>query len=212
MTSSRVDALLKKIDKLSADERRELIARLQADQLLLPLAHSTESFQANTLIGQPDTIILFDGGSLGNPGKGYGSYALKNNLAKVDLQPTMKSKKPAHTQPEASVGRQASQGWQITRLNFGDNTTNNEAEYATLMQALDDLQSQIERADRLPQEISIEIRGDSTLVINQISGEWKAKDDRMRSLRDAVRKQIARFKSNRLVQHPREESVKVLGH
>ncbi len=212
MTSSRVDALLKKIDQLSADERRELIARLHADQLLLPLARSTESFQANTLIGQSDTVILFDGGSLGNPGKGYGSYALKNNLAKVDLQPTTKFKKPAHTRPEASVGRQASQGWQITRLNFGDNTTSNEAEYNTLMQALDDLQSQIERADRLPQEFSIEIRGDSTLVINQLSGEWKSKDDRMRSLRDAVRKQIARFKSNRLVQHPREESVKVLGH
>ncbi|HZY43492.1 MAG TPA: hypothetical protein VFF70_01985, partial [Anaerolineae bacterium] len=167
MTSSRVDALLKKIDQLNADERRELLARLQADQLALPFVASAESFQANTLIGQPDTIILFDGGSLGNPGKGYGSYALKNNHSKVSLQTRTKSKEPA-------------QGWQITRLNFGDNTTNNEAEYATLMQALDDLHSRIERADRLPQEFSIEIRGDSTLVINQLSGEWKSKDDRMR--------------------------------
>ena len=91
------------------------MARLQADQPALPFVASAESFQANTLTGQPDTIILFDGGSIGNPGKGYGSYALKNSLAKVDLQPATKSKKPA-------------QGWQITRLNFGDNTTNNEAQ------------------------------------------------------------------------------------
>jgi ribonuclease HI len=203
MTSSRVDALLKKIDQLNVDERRELIARLQADQLTLPLVPSAESFQANTLIGQPDYIILFDGGSIGNPGKGYGSYALKNNLAKVGFEHSTKTQKPSQG---------SAQGWQITRLNFGDNTTNNEAEYATLMQALDDLHSRIERADRLPQEFSIEIRGDSLLVINQVSGEWKSKDDRMRSLRDAVRKQIGRFKANRLVQHPREESVRVLGH
>ncbi len=199
MTSSRVDALLKKIDQLNADERRELLAHLQADQLALPLVAVAESFQANTLIGQPDYIILFDGGSIGNPGKGYGSYAIKQNLAEGGLQNERKSKKPPR-------------GWEITRVNFGDNTTNNEAEYATLMQALDDLHSRIERADRLSQEFSIEIRGDSTLVINQLSGEWKSKDDRMRSLRDAVRKQIGRFKANRLVQHPREESVRVLGH
>ncbi len=207
MTSSRVDALLKKIDQLNADERRELLARLHADQLALPLAAPAESFQANTLIGQPDYIILFDGGSIGNPGKGYGSYAIKQNLAIEHPERTLSAQGAAKRK-----SKERSQGWQITRLNFGDNTTNNEAEYATLMQALDDLHSRIERADRLPQEFSIEIRGDSTLVINQLSGEWKSKDDRMRSLRDAVRKQIARFKANRLIQHPREESVKVLGH
>lgn len=203
MTSSRVDALLKKIDQLNADERRELLARLQADQLALPFVAPAKSFQANTLIGQPDTIILFDGGSIGNPGKGYGSYALRQSLTEGGLHHEMKSKRPP---------RGSKEGWEIKRLDFGDNTTSNEAEYATLMQALDDLQRQIDSADRLPQEFSIEIRGDSTLVINQLSGEWKAKDDRMRSLRDAVRKQIGRFKANRLIQHPREESVKVLGH
>jgi ribonuclease HI len=203
MTSSRVDALLKKIDQLNADERRELLARLQADQLALPFVASAESFQANTLIGQPDYVVLFDGGSIGNPGKGYGSYAIKQMHPERTLSAQSAAKRKS---------KERSQDWQITRLNFGDNTTNNEAEYATLMQALDDLHSRIERADRLPQEFSIEIRGDSLLVINQVSGEWKSKDDRMRSLRDAVRKQIGRFKANRLVQHPREESVRVLGH
>lgn len=185
MTASRVDEILKQIARLSDQERRDLLSHLQADQLRLPLSDQSQSFQANTLVGDPDWTVLFDGGSIGNPGKGYGSYAIY----------APRKKKP-----------------EIQRLEFGDGMTNNEAEYATLMQALDDLQGRIERSEHLPQEFSIEIRGDSLLVINQLSGEWKSKDDRMRSLRDAVRKQIMRFKSNRLVQHPREESVRVLGH
>jgi ribonuclease HI len=205
MTSSRVDDILNQIARLDEPERRDLLSRLQADQLSLPLFDQAQSFQANTLVGtlRADWIILFDGGSIGNPGKGYGSYALRQTLAEVGLQNDKKSKKPP---------RGSKQDWEVKRLTFGDDMTNNEAEYATLMQALDDLQSRIERAERLPQEFSIEIRGDSLLVINQLSGEWKSKDDRMRSLRDAVRKQIGRFKANRLVQHPREESVRVLGH
>jgi probable phosphoglycerate mutase len=205
MTASRVDELLKQIARLDESERRDLLSRLQADQLSLPLFDQAQSFQANTLVGEPDWIILFDGGSIGNPGKGYGSYALRNNLAEVELQDEDNSRKPPRGSPNSP------RGWDIHRLDFGDDMTNNEAEYATIMQALDDLQSRIERDEHLPQEFSIEIRGDSLLVINQLSGEWKSKDDRMRSLRDAVRKQIGRFKANRLVQHPREESVRVLG-
>ena len=191
MTPSRVDELLKHIAQLSESERHELLARVQSElhQTSLPLMDPAGNFKPNTLNTQPDIVMIFDGGSQGNPGIGYGSYGLKLNVAK----------RPARD-------------WEIKRLSLGDNLTNNEAEYATLMQALDDVQSRIERADRLPQEFTIEIRGDSALVINQITGDWKAKDERMRALRDAVRKQLARFKANRLIQHPREESVKVLGH
>jgi ribonuclease HI len=191
MTSSRVEALLKQIARLNERERRELLARLQSDaqQTSLPLMDSANTFKSNTLTGQPDIVVIFDGGSQGNPGSGYGSYGLKFNFTKPP-----------------------SREWEIKRLRFGDDMTNNEAEYATLLRALDEVQSRIEHADRLPQEFSIEIRGDSSLVINQVTGEWKAKDDRMRRLREAVRRQLTRFKSNRLIQHPREESVKVLGH
>lgn len=190
MTASRVDDLLKQIAGLSPVERRELLARLQMDvhQAPLPLPEQTGSFVANNLAAEPDYVVIFDGGSEGNPGRGYGSYGLRDNTAG-----------PARS-------------WEIKRLTFGDDMTNNEAEYATLMQALDDVQSRIEQADRLPQEFTLEIRGDSALVIHQISGEWKAKDERMRLLRDGIRRQLARFKANRLIQHPRAESVKVLGH
>ncbi|HET7377942.1 MAG TPA: hypothetical protein VFK30_14615 [Anaerolineae bacterium] len=204
MTSSRVEEILRQIARLDVNERRDLLSRLQADQL--PLFDTSENFKANTLIGQADWIILFDGGSIGNPGHGYGSYAIRENLAKPSTSLSNRSTSSKSTRPAKT------KGWEIKRLEFGNNVTNNEAEYATLMNALDDVQSRIELNERLAQEFSIEIRGDSLLVINQISGEWKAKDDRMRSLRDGVRKQIARFKANRLVQHPREESVRVLGH
>ncbi len=53
--------------------------------------------------------IIFDGGSKGNPGYGYGSYAL----------------------------RWPGQAQQIVQLQFGDNVTNNEAEYDTLLAALE---------------------------------------------------------------------------
>ena len=54
---------------------------------------------------------------------------------------------------------------------FLGHQTNNEAEYATLIHALDDVQGRIERASRLPEEFSIEVCGDSSLVLNQVSGE-----------------------------------------
>jgi len=140
-------------------------------------------FAANTLAGAADYVIVFDGGSEGNPGRGYGSYAVM------------------------AGGRR-----EIKRLTHGGNMTSNEAEYATLLRALDDVRGRIERASRQPEEFSVEVRGDSALALNQVSGVWKAKDERMRLLRDAVRQSLRRFKANRLTHQPREETVRLLGH
>ncbi len=52
--------------------------------------------------------IVFDGGALGNPGKGYGSYQI--------------------TAPDGAMTRD--------RLDYGDGVTNNQAEYRTLIAAL----------------------------------------------------------------------------
>jgi ribonuclease HI len=52
--------------------------------------------------------IVFDGGSKGNPGLGYGSYEITRDDAVI-----------AHT-----------------RLEYGDRVTNNQAEYTTLLRAL----------------------------------------------------------------------------
>jgi ribonuclease HI len=133
----------------------------------------------------PDYVLIFDGGSKGNPGYGYGSYAL--------------------TRVQDGAQR-------LERVRFGGGTTNNEAEYDTLIAALQDLIQRIERAGRQPGEFSLEVRGDSALVINQLQGRWQAKEPRMQDRRDRCLQLLRRFRSVRLKTQPREESVRVLGH
>jgi ribonuclease HI len=100
----------------------------------------------------------------------------------------------------------------VVRLDFGGAMTNNEAEYDTLIAGLSDLVQKLTDAKRSPSEFSIEVTGDSYLVINQVSGVWKAKDERMRARRNQVRELLNRFAGYRLGIQPRQESVRVLGH
>ena len=132
---------------------------------------------------QPISII-FDGGSKGNPGIGYGSYAL----------------------------RWPGQPQQIVQLQFGDGVTNNEAEYDTLVAALESIVKRLAENKADPATARVEIRGDSQLVVNQVLGEWKCSDERMRRRRDRVRTLLRMFGSWELTHHPRANSVRVLGH
>jgi len=134
--------------------------------------------------GTPDYVIVFDGGSEGNPGFGYGSYAVI-----------------------ARDGRK-----RVRRLDFEDNMTSNEAEYDSLIAALEDISQRVAAAGKRPADFTVEVRGDSNLVLRQVRGEWKAKEERMRQRRDMVRSLLARFSGYRLVEQPREETVQVLGH
>jgi ribonuclease HI len=133
----------------------------------------------------PDIILVFDGGSRGNPGWGYGSYAIQR----------------------VSDGAQ-----RLERLDLGGGYTNNEAEYDTLITALQDLIHRLEVSGRDPGEFALEVRGDSALVLNQLEGTWKAKEPRMRQRRDQCRPLLGRFGAVKLIAQPREESVRVLGH
>lgn len=135
--------------------------------------------------GSPDYVLVFDGGSRGNPGWGYGSYAISHVLD----------------------GAQ-----RLERLQLGEGYTNNEAEYDSLLAALEDLLQRIEQAGRRPEEFALEVRGDSALVINQLQGKWKAQDPRMVERRDRGRRLLGRFGTVVLKSQPREESVRVLGH
>jgi ribonuclease HI len=133
----------------------------------------------------PDYVLIFDGGSKGNPGWGYGSYAI--------------------TRVKDGARR-------LERLDLGDGYTNNEAEYDTLIAALQDLIQRIQKAGRQPQEFSLEIRGDSMLVIRQVQGKWQAKEPRMKERRDRSLGLLRRFGSVELKAQPRKESVRILGH
>ena len=105
-----------------------------------------------------DYLIIFDGGSKNNGSpnsQAYGSYQL------------------------SVAGKQDTK-----RLQFPTGTTNNEAEYKSLIAALEDLIGRIQRANRPVGEYTLEIRGDSALVINQVQGTWQTKKEHLRPLRD----------------------------
>jgi len=59
---------------------------------------------------------------------------------------------------------------------------------------------------------TLEVRGDSRLVMQQLQGYWKAKEERMRERRNRALKLLRRFGDFRLKEVPRSESVSVLGH
>lgn len=187
MTNDKVERILAAIAALSEEERAELLQRLADETDFSPAPQSSLplQFTSTELEGPADYAIVFDGGSQGNPGPGYGSYALTR----------------------MSDGKQ-----DLVRLDFGRTMTNNEAEYEVLIAGLQGLTERIEAAGRSPGDFSVEIRGDSALVIHQVEGSWKTKDDRMRLLRNRCRELLRRFKGHRLVLHGREESVQVLGH
>lgn len=128
--------------------------------------------------------VIFDGGSRGNPGQGYGSYAL----------------------------RWPGQAQQIVQLRFGDRVTNNEAEYDTLIAALEAILKRLQEHGATPATARIDVRGDSLLVINQVKGKWEAKEPRLQSRRDRVRGLLRQFGGWQLTHHDREQSVKTLGH
>ncbi|MDQ4045199.1 MAG: ribonuclease HI family protein [Chloroflexota bacterium] len=125
--------------------------------------------------------VIFDGGAKGNPGLGYGSYQIARDGAVI-----------AHT-----------------RLDYGDNVTNNQAEYMTLLNALQWLADDLGDA---ASSAKVEVHGDSQLVIKQLSGEWKIKDARLRQIAMETRAQMDRFQDVSLTWHRRDISVELLGH
>jgi len=128
--------------------------------------------------------IIFDGGSKGNPGLGYGSYALDW---------------PGVPQ-------------QVVKLRFGNQHTNNEAEYDTLIGALEAVLKRLEDGGADPTTAKLDIRGDSLLVINQVLGKWQCKEPKLQTRRDRIRALLQRFGPSKLTHHDRSNSVKVLGH
>lgn len=125
--------------------------------------------------------IVFDGGSLGNPGKGYGSFELTSG---------------------GSILRHV-------RHDYGNNVTNNQAEYQTLIEALTWLANSL-GGDAAT--ATVKVNGDSLLVINQLLGKWKVKNEGLRPLHAAAREQLNKFGKVNLIWHDRSKSVARLGH
>ena len=191
--ADKVQDLARQINELPAGERRRLFSILGflGD---LPEGFDDSSSPAPKLeaispysqpVSGPDYLLVFDGGSKGNPGFGYGSYAI--------------------TRVQDGAQR-------LERLTFGEGYTNNEAEYDSLIAALEDLLETIQNAGRQPQEFALEIRGDSALVLKQLQGQWQAKEARMVRRREQCLRLLRRFGQIEFKAQPREAIVRVLGH
>lgn len=130
--------------------------------------------------------LTFDGGSRGNPGPAYGSFRVRGTGAATALQT-------------------------LRRLRFPQGT-NNEAEYWSLLEGLRWTIKEARSKRLSPQELDLSVHGDSLLVIRQLEGEWKARDSRMRKLRDEANSLLGRFKHVQLRHRPRDQSVAEFGH
>lgn len=129
-------------------------------------------------------VLVFDGGSRGNPGPAYGSYRIQI------------AGRPASAPERLTLGR----------------GTNNEAEYKTLIAGLEALQMRVRSDGRSLAEVEIEVRGDSLLVIEQLSGRWKIRNARMKELNVQAARLLSTFGRVRLIHQPRRASVRILGH
>lgn len=132
----------------------------------------------------PDLELVFDGGSLGNPGAGYGSFEMKDREGFCE----------------------------ISRLDFGDNVTNNQAEYRSLIAGLEAAVSHAGKLGWPPQGLHLRVRTDSQLVVQQVLGRWKVRHPNLQPLSTRARALVARFGSTDIAWHPRVESVRILGH
>lgn len=88
----------------------------------------------------------------------------------------------------------------------------NEAEYRALIASLEDFLNWLRLLGLNPLGFSVDIRGDSALVIHQLLGDWRACHPRMRDFRDRALQLLGSFGRYRLQWVPRSEIVGWLGH
>lgn len=128
--------------------------------------------------------IVFDGGAIGNPGRGYGSFQLRF--------------------PEGAAHQET-----LDYSPKGELVTNNQAEYLTLIRALERL---LDRVGDAARESTLSVMSDSQLVVNQVNGSWKVKHPELAPLRQQARNLLEQFGAWTLKWHDRSNSVRLLGH
>jgi ribonuclease HI len=165
---------------LVRDLQEALTGSVGRSPVSTPNAGNTR-FQPVSAVPGVDYTVVFDGGSLGNPGKGYGSYEIAG--------------------PDGTVTAR--------QVQFGNDMTNNQAEFHAIIAALEDL---LERVGPRAHALSVAVRGDSQLVIRGLTGEWRVKHPGLQPLHQRAADLLRRFGTVDLAWHPRQESVRAFGH
>lgn len=115
----------------------------------------------------PSYYIAFDGASRGNPGiSGCGGYIY-------------------------SIDKDTNQEIEIKRFNkFLGTSTNNVAEYNGLLLGIQTFNTYCNERNINKKGISLTILGDSKLVIQQMQGLWKIKNDKIKNIYNEIMKYI----------------------
>lgn len=181
------DELLARIAQLPEPERHRLMVEL-ARRYGLPdpgvVAGPPGPARAGALGPVPDYRIVFHGGTRGSPGPGYGSYVL--SAAGGGPMPLM-------------------------HLELGERMVEAEAQYDTLIAALQDLLARIGASGRKAESFTLEACTDSELVISQVQGSWQTRDQSLQKHAGVSRQLLERFRGYRLVPWDHEEVLRVLG-
>ncbi len=134
--------------------------------------------------GRRTIVVIFDGGSQGNPGPAYGSYRLE-----------LPDRPPI-----------------VERIDFGEELTNNQAEYRTLLAALRMLLAELEREGASPASFAVSVLTDSELVARQLSGGYKVRHPNLQPLHREAVSLLDRFAEWSITWRPREVIYSYFGH
>lgn len=181
------DELLARIAQLPEAERHRLMVEL-ARRYGLPDVSVVGGPQARSregLLGPvPDYRIVFRGGTRGSAGQGYGGYVLS-----------------------AAAGGPMP----LVHLDLGERVAGVEAQYDTLIAALQDLLARLGAAGRSTENFTVEVCTDSEMVVSQLQGSWQTRDPRMQKRCSVSRQLLERFRGYRVVLWDGEEILRVLG-
>ena len=130
--------------------------------------------------------IHFDGGCNPNPGFGYGSYRVQSNRAELN---NLES-----------------------RIQFGGNMTNNQAEYLACIAALEWLKEKLTETRLNPKDIAITVMSDSDLLVQQVNRTWKCKNPVIVALRDRIWALLKHLGQVEVKWNSRNVNVQIFGH
>jgi quercetin dioxygenase-like cupin family protein/ribonuclease HI len=131
-----------------------------------------------------ELFVAFEGGIRDKPpGQGFGSFMVQ-----------APGRKPV-----------------IKRVEFGDNYTTQQSEYAALIACVEYIIERLAATGRGPEQVQLDIRSDSSAVVNQLLGNERVKDAALRKRLDQAVELLSGFADWRIEWHDKSESARLLG-
>ena len=108
--------------------------------------------------------------------------------------------RPSNPGPAAIGYTIEAEDWSDEGSDYLGKATNNEAEYRALIRGLEVASEQ--------GCTEVEARGDSQLVVRQVTGDWRTKKQHLRELRDRAQELAEEFETFKILWVDREENLR----